>query len=84
MVINPYLAAAMMIQSENLKGIEFIRISNLPTEQKALIVRSIAPEKIIKILKDNRLMIDCVQRHHYHEWYVQVYKPVAGKATVKA
>jgi len=43
----------MKVLAENYKGIEFIRISRLPEEQKQLITQSLPSDQVIKILKEN-------------------------------
>lgn len=59
----------MKVQTEIYKGIEFIQISKLPEEQKVLIKQSIPADQIIKILKENELLTDCIQFQHYSAWY---------------
>jgi len=61
----------MKVQTEVFKGIEFIRISNLPEGQKEFITASISKDKIIKILKDGAVMRDCIQYHDYQSLYSQ-------------
>ena len=55
----------MKVVAEVFKGIEFVRISNLPEDQKELIATLIPKDRIIKILKDNVVIRDCVQYHDY-------------------
>lgn len=62
------------MQTENFKGIEFIQISKLPEEQRKLIVLALPSDNIIKILKENELLTDCVQYKHYEEWYGAQFK----------
>jgi hypothetical protein len=59
---------------ENYKGIEFVRISTLPEDQKRMIWTSAYKHKIIKILRDRELLNDCLPYDHYIEWYKQGYK----------
>ena len=70
----------MRAQPENYKGIEFVRISALPEDQKKLIWNSLHEDKIIKILKDDCLLNDCVQFQDYQTWYNQ-YKTHAVAAS---
>ena len=58
-----------MVEAENYKGIKFVRISNLPKEQSEKIRLAIPKEKIIKILRDEIILRDCIQYHHYQEWF---------------
>ena len=61
--------------AENFKGIEFVRISSLPAEQKESIWQTIQRDKIIKIIKDKTLMNDCILYHDYVSW-LNLQKPV--------
>ena len=64
----------MRTPSENYKGIEFVRISTLPEDQKQLIWTSLKRDKIIKILKTDCLLNDCIQLRDYEAWYSENYK----------
>ena len=59
----------MKVVGEVYKGIEFVRISNLPIEQKELISNSTLNRKLIKIMKDETVLHDCLQYRDYQEWY---------------
>lgn len=61
----------MRTASEIYKGIEFIRISSLPEEQKSAIWTSFDQEKIIKILKVDALLNDCILYRDYLDWMGQ-------------
>lgn len=61
----------MRVLSENYRGIEFVRLSSLPEEQKSQIWLALGREKIIKILRNNVLLNDCVQYNDYVGWYNQ-------------
>lgn len=63
-----------MIEREIYKGIEFVRLSNLPKEQSERINASLPKEKIIKILRDEVILKDCVQYRDYLEWYSESYQ----------
>lgn len=60
------------------RGIHFIRISNLPNDQKDYFEQWLSPDKVIKILIDKQISHDCVQYHHYKNWYDNVF-PVVNK-----
>ncbi len=70
----------MKVQGENYKGIEFVRISTLPDDQKQLIWTSLKRDKIIKILKNDCLLNDCVQVLDYEAWYAENYRTEVIKA----
>jgi len=61
----------MKVVSEVYKGIEYVRISSLNKEEKNKIWQTLDREKIIKILKDNELLNDCVQYQDYLSWRKQ-------------
>ena len=61
----------MKVATEVFKGIEFIRISNLPEDQKEFITASAPKDRIILILKDNVILRDCIQYHDYLSLYEQ-------------
>lgn len=62
-----------MTEREIYKGIEFVRISNLPQEQSEKIKTSFPKEKIIKILKDEVILRDCISYQDYQDWFKQSY-----------
>jgi hypothetical protein len=57
-----------VMSAEIYKGIEFVRIANLPEEQKTHIRETIDHSKIIKILRGKELLNDCVQVNDYAAW----------------
>ena len=59
----------MKIEAEDYKGIEFIRISALPGDQKSKISQTIGSQHIIKILREKELLSDCIQYTDYSAWY---------------
>ena len=63
----------MKVNVENYRGIEFVRISSLPADQKEMIWHSLNTQKVIKILRDNELLNDCIQYGVYLDWYRQMY-----------
>jgi len=56
------------MSAENYKGIDFVRISMLPEDQRNQITRTIDRSKIIKILRGKELLSDCVQVNDYATW----------------
>ncbi len=64
----------MRASAENFKGIKYVRISTLPVDQKNLIWKSINQNLIIKILRDDALLNDCLQYDHYVNWYEAIFK----------
>ncbi len=71
----------MLKPAEIYKGIAFVRISQLPAEQKEKIRNSIKHDQIIKILIGNALADDCVQYHHYKLWFTETFAPPVISST---
>lgn len=59
---------------ENYKGIEFVRISSLPEDQKKAFWDSFDRHKIIKIMRNQELLNDCIQYNDYQEWSKEIDK----------
>ncbi len=72
-----------MVEAEYYKGIKFVRISNLPKEQSEKIRIAIPKEKIIKILRDEIILRDCIQYQHYQEWVKITYPFSTIKSTTQ-
>lgn len=53
---------------ENFRGIEFVRISSMPKDEQEKIWSSFEHEKIIKIVKDQSLMNDCILYPDFEAW----------------
>lgn len=69
------------MRAENFKGIEFVRISSLPEDQKERIWQSFQHDKIIKIVKDHALLNDCILYQDYVSWLHQHQTAVLKPAT---
>ena len=61
------------------KGIEFVRISSLPKEQQNQVWASFEREKIIKIVRDQTLLNDCILYHDFKAWQAQLQAPAPGQ-----
>jgi hypothetical protein len=70
----------MKIEVENYKGIEFVRISSLPGDQRDSFLKTAGPQKIIKILRDKELLNDCIQYSDYSDWYSKNYSTETTKS----
>ena len=62
----------MGMNVERYKGIEFVRISALPKEQQEQVWASFEREKIIKIVRDQSLMNDCILYPDFAAWQSRV------------
>ena len=60
-------------EEEVFRGIHYIRVSELPTDQQALFREWLPSDQIIKIMIDKKVMDNCVQYHHYKHWYDNIY-----------
>lgn len=59
----------MIVEPEHFKGISFVRISTLPAEQRLRIRESFDRQLIVKIIRDNSLINDCIVYTDYLSWY---------------
>jgi len=74
-----------MTEREVYKGIEYVRVSKLPSEQSARINASFPKEKIFKILRDDEVIIsDCIQYRDYQDWFKKSFQPSANGVGIKA
>ncbi len=71
----------MKAQPEIFKGIEYVRISSLPGEQREKIWGSFQHGKIIKIVKDQALLNDCILYQDYESWLREHHEHTAPVAT---
>lgn len=67
----------MKVHSTIYKGIEYIQVSTLPSEQKEKLLLSVNPELLIKILVDGKIVTNCMQFKDYEAWFEGVYKTQA-------
>ncbi|HAC25408.1 MAG TPA: hypothetical protein DCE81_10875 [Cytophagales bacterium] len=68
---------------EDYKGIRFVRISSLPKEQKAIFWSTFEQDKIIKVLRNQELLVDCISYSDYTAW-IEKTKPQSANRTVPA
>jgi len=73
----------MRAVAENYKGIEYIRISSLPSDQKKSIYQSLNQKLIINILKQDAILNDCLQYRHYIIWYENVFRSRVQEGTIE-
>lgn len=59
----------MLVDPEHYKGISFVRISMLPHEQRIKIRETFSRELIVKILRENTLINDCIVYDDYVSWF---------------
>lgn len=57
------------LDSTTYKGIKYIRLSTLPAEQAKALVQTLNQRTLIKILKDDIILEDCVLYTAYMQWY---------------
>lgn len=62
----------MLAKAKFYRGIEFISVSELPTEQQLVLQHAEEPERI-KILMDGKILSNCIQYRDYCNWFTSVY-----------
>jgi len=64
----------MKLQATLYRGIEFVRIEDLPGNQKQVLKTSPDFPERIKLLIDGKVSGECLLYSAYSIWYAQVYK----------
>jgi len=59
------------------KGIEYIRVSQLPEEEKEQIRNWLNADLIIKIQTNKELLPDCVVYKNYVHWYENIFTKIS-------
>lgn len=67
----------MKVSSSIYKGIQYVQVSALPSEQRDRLLVTINKELFIKILVDGKLIGNCLQFKDYESWFENVYRPVS-------
>ena len=60
-------------EEEVYRGIHYVRISELPSDQQVIFKEWLPNDQLIKIMIQKEVFEDCVQYHHYKHWYENVY-----------
>ena len=71
------------INSTTFKGIEYIRLSALPSEQGKLLEQTLDERTLIKILKNDIVLEDCVLYKAYLKWYESSTSEVTSPISTK-
>jgi len=71
----------MGLNIEQHKGIEFVRISSLPKQQQQQLWESFERDKIIKIVRDQALMNDCILYRDFAAWQAKEQAPTPNHPT---
>lgn len=71
------------VKFRTFKGIEFIRLAELPEEQHQEILNWIEKENIISIMIGNDILKDCVQYSDYCFWYDNFYQSNVSQNTTQ-
>lgn len=64
-----------MIGAKTYRGIDYIRVRDLPEDQKDAIRNWLNEDLIIKIQTDSSLLVDCVLYKDYKDWFEKIYTP---------
>ncbi len=63
---------------EQFRGIQFVRISSMSKDQQEQVWDSFDREKIIKIVKEQSLLNDCILYTDFAAWQAASQKPAAS------
>jgi hypothetical protein len=64
----------MKVGPQSYRGIEFVRLEDLPSSQQILLNNSPDFPERIKILINNKTAESCIQYKDYEQWFYAVYK----------
>ena len=68
------------ISKDVYRGIDFIRISNLPDDQQLIFKSWLNNDQVIKIMINNsKILPDCVQYYIYEEWFGDILPSLSGE-----
>jgi hypothetical protein len=65
----------MKINSKIYKGIEYIQITELPSNQRERLLQTLNRDLFIKIMIDGKIISQCLQYKDYAVWFKNVYQP---------
>ncbi len=65
-----------MQESKRYKGIDYVRLESLPSEEKDQIINWLNSDTIIKIQTESELMSDCILYKDYEYWYTHVFSKI--------
>ncbi|MBX2944558.1 MAG: hypothetical protein KF725_01895 [Cyclobacteriaceae bacterium] len=66
------------------RGIEYVRVDDLPAEQQALLQMSFTYPERISILIDGKIIRNCIQYEPYTEWYTHVFQTSVAPGILKS
>lgn len=69
------------ISKRTFKGIDYIRLSSLTTEQAASLKSDLNSRTLIKILMFDEVIDDCVLYSAYEKWFITYQETVPAPAT---
>jgi hypothetical protein len=66
------------------RGIEFIRLSDLPDELKTEIMQWVDDQSLLKIKTNEELFRDCILTKDFEYWYRNIHQPASSPKTRKS
>lgn len=73
-----------MVDPKIYKGIEYVRLSELPEKQRIKIKETLNEDLLIKILINGVLCHDCIQYKDYMYWFQNVYPSANDQSPLPA
>ena len=71
----------MIKKPQTYKGIEYVQLSMLPEEERALLSQTFNREFIIKIQVNGKILSDCIQFKDYTVWYEQQFTTMSSESS---
>jgi hypothetical protein len=63
----------MKVDCKNYRGIEYIRVDELPLTQREKLIQTLAKDVFIKIMIDGEIVSRCVMYKDYNYWFENTY-----------
>lgn len=63
----------MKVNSTLYKGIEYVQVGSLPSDQRELLLQTINRDLLIKILVEGKLIGNCLQFKDYEVWFDNIF-----------
>lgn len=65
-----------MIEAKTYRGIDFVRVSDLPEDQRTAIQNWLNADVIIKIQTETSLLSDCILYKDYLHWFEKIFTKI--------
>ncbi|ELR71061.1 hypothetical protein C900_03191 [Fulvivirga imtechensis AK7] len=65
-----------MIEANTYRGIDYVRVGDLPNDQKEAIQNWLNEDVVIKIQTETALLSDCILYKDYQHWFEKIFTSI--------